>query len=280
MSDTEKGNIDSVSQLLKHLGHDAKFLNEPAGHLRAWFRGHADETWKLVPGVYRPGFLPVDSADEEDKRLELERQLIGDFHIMSAGIRRGDEGEAELYFLQQHYRMRTRLLDWTNNPLAALHFAVSTHLNRDGRLFLMDAHQLGPEDRVLSATGLADTTHYGRKFSGIADSRHPVFQEALHVIFCLWKRVVDFPDFIIPVRPDYFDRRITLQRGCFTFHVPKGRNLTRNENPTLSSYLIAKENKPRIARELAALGIDDFSIFGDLEHLSTSLKAAYGIKDY
>jgi hypothetical protein len=116
---SHEGNIDSVPQLLKHLGYDAKYLDDPDAHLRAWFRGHADESWELHPGVYRQGFLP-DGKDDENERFKLEQQLTRDFLAMSDGIRRGDEGEAELYLLQQHYRMRTRLLDWTSNPLAAL----------------------------------------------------------------------------------------------------------------------------------------------------------------
>jgi hypothetical protein len=38
--------------------------------------------------------------------------------------------------------MPTRLLDWTTNPLAALHFIVREDLSHDGELFLMDAYQI------------------------------------------------------------------------------------------------------------------------------------------
>src|SRR5262249_33281388 len=226
----------------------------------------------------RRGFLP-DGKDDDDERLMLEQRLSRDFRTMSAGIRDGRDEEAELYFLQQHYRMRTRLLDWTNNPLAALHFAVSNH-EKNGMFFSMDAYQLGPaQNAAYNGAAFVGKVYEGKPFEGIADARNPLFQEALHVIFWFGKRVEEFPDFIVPVRPDYFDRRITLQRGCFTFHVPKRRILTTNENPTLKCYIVPKDKKPEIARELAILGIDDFSIFGDLEHLSTSLKAAYRIKD-
>jgi hypothetical protein len=126
----------------------------------------------------------------------------------------------------------------------------------------MDANQLGPSQ--------------GAAFEGSFSSREPPFQEALKVIFH-WPSGGSFPDFIIPVRPDYYDPRITLQRGCFTFHVPTRRVLTVNENRTLSSYIIPSAAKPQIRKELATLGIDDFSIYGDMEHLSNRLKAAYAI---
>jgi hypothetical protein len=110
---THDGNILMVPHLLEHLG-STRIVDRPIAHVGVWFRGQPDESWDLVPGVYRADF-PVN---DEDERLRLERHLAQDFRVMSAGIRRGDESEAELYFLQQHYRMRTRLLDWTNNPLA------------------------------------------------------------------------------------------------------------------------------------------------------------------
>jgi hypothetical protein len=251
------GNILMVPHLLEHLG-ESKIVDRPLAHVGVWFRGQPNESWDLVPGVYRDDF----PEKNEEQLLRLERHLARDFRVMSAGIRRGDEGEAELYFLQQHYRMRTRLLDWTNNPLAGLYFAVSSYPNQDGALFVMDANQLGPSQ--------------GADFDGIFTSREPPFQEALKVIFH-WPRGGSFPEFIIPVRPDYFDPRITLQRGCFTFHVPKRHFLTVKENDTLISYVIPKTAKPQIAEELAVLGIDDFSIYGDLEHLSARLKRAYKI---
>jgi hypothetical protein len=257
-----KGNILGIQHLLEHLAYTG-FLNKPDAHVRAWFRGHTDESWDLVPGVYRSDF----PAKTEDERLNLERVLTNDFRVMSAGllraIRPGEE-EAQLYFVQQHYRMRTRLLDWTNNALAGLYFAVSSHFDKDGALFVMDAYELGPSQ--------------GADFERVFTSREPIFQEALKEIFH-WPAPAcrKFPGFIFPVRPDYFDPRITLQRGCFTFHVPQRQALTLAENRTLQSFRIPCEKKREIAKDLAILGIDDFSIFGDLEHLSNRLKAAYGI---
>jgi hypothetical protein len=53
--------------------------------------------------------------------------------------------------------------------------------------------------------------------------------------------------------------------------------LTQKENDTLRFYLIPADQKGPIRKELSRLGIDAFSIYGDLEHLAKSLRAAYKI---
>ena len=149
--------------------------------------------------------------------------------------------------------MPTRLLDWTTSALAALYFACCGDTDVDGEIFFLDAPKFEPRE----------------KQRGIATSRRKEFCEAVAVID-KWKKVNDFPDDIIPVRPDAFDRRITLQRSCFTFHVPKHPELTARENPSLKKWVVREKKK--ILRELSLLGIDDFSIYGDLEHLAEWLK--------
>src|SRR5262249_35390508 len=220
-------------------------------HLRYWFRGQtkAEAGWSLTPKVYREDFGPVGMTSEE--RFKKECQLNQDFRVMSAGLRRGGEEPVDLYFLQQHYGMPTRLLDWTNNPLAALYFACSGDWSDVGEVFMMDVYQLPqPEDKGLQ---------------GIATSGRKEIQDAIEVISS-WGGAGAEPTRIIAVRPDYFDRRISLQRGCFTLHGPDHQTLTPDQNPTLTSVKIASDHhKQKILRQLTLLGVDHFSIYGDLE---------------
>jgi len=167
----------------------------PRAHVRFWFRGQAKYGWPLMPKVYR--FFTDNKA-----RLTNERLMSQDFRVMSAGVRTGNESDAELYFLQQHYGMPTRILDWTNSPLAALYFAASNRQDFDecdAELFMIDAFAL--------------------RAGGIATSRRKEFKEALASIADF--REEKHQDMILPIRPDHFDRRIGLQRSCFTFHGPE-----------------------------------------------------------
>ncbi len=250
--------IDSVSGLLAQLRHK-RLHAANHHHLRWWFRGQPNADWDLRPGVYRDGFAP-----DEQARLTTERHLAQDFRVESAGIRSGRESDEELYFLQQHYRLPTRLLDWTRSPLAALYFAALSHGTGDGKVYMMDAYRLRPQ---------VDETV---RFRGIATSRDPTFKKSLHPIL-RWSDPIDFPTFILPVRPDYFDRRISLQKSCFTFHGPDHPVLTREHNHSLNEFRVPQSAKQEITQELFLLGIDKGSVYGDLEGLANRLKAAYGL---
>jgi hypothetical protein len=258
-SPVEVSSVQSLMQEIESSGLTA----QNHGHVRVWFRGHSRDGWPLTPGVYR-GRL---GGEKELDRLNVERHLLQDFRVQSAALRQGHETEGELYFLAQHYGMPTRLLDWTNNPLAAFFFAATADQDSDGELFMLDAYAFqlpsgGPRS-------FADND-----FRGIATLGHPVFQRALYPIF-RW-RPDDFPPFVIPVRPPHFDVRISSQRSCFTFHVPDARAIDAKLNPSLRVYRVPMSAKPRIVKELRLLGIDHFRVFGDLSSLATTLKIDYG----
>ena len=144
MAISEEGTIQSVRDLLDHLNTLA-FTRESHSHNKVWFRGAADVgRFKLVPGVYRSNF----PGATEDERLLHECHLTQDFRVRSAGLIGDNCSDAKLYFLQQHYSMPTRLLDWTNNALAGLYFAVSSAPSTDGALYIMDAYILGTDQKA------------------------------------------------------------------------------------------------------------------------------------
>jgi hypothetical protein len=248
--------VSSVTELLEAI---QALSCKKHSQIRHWFRGQSDASWGLSPVVYRESF----HAEDEDARLLKERHITQDFIIMSAGLLTGTKSEAELYFLQQHYRMPTRLLDWTTSPLAALYFAAESQQEKDAAVFVLDAYTLGP--------GQGGKWKDGRPFEGCATSRNPIFENALHPIF-RWQNKSHFPDFILPVRPDQFDRRISLQRGCFTFHPPGKGTLDKNVSKNLKIFKIPAAEKACIIADLALLAVDKFSIYGDLGHLAEYLK--------
>jgi hypothetical protein len=261
--------ISSITDLINEIARSG-LADKDNAHVRLWFRGQPEKDLSLKPRVYRKRF----GEKTEAQRLAIERGLAHDFLISSSSIRRGSETEEELYFLQQHYRMPTRLLDWTTNPMAALFFAVaeagsSGKPEADGEFFMMDvwAFQLNADNGARKA--------YDKEFRGIAHAWHPVFRKAVQRI-SRWTND-PFPGFILPVRPHNFDVRINLQQSCFTFHVPDQQKITLAINPSLHRFHIPGHKKKAIRWELNVLGIDPFRIYGDLEHLADTLCAAHGV---
>lgn len=94
--------IESIQDLLSNFDED-QIEKWSHAHIRFWFHGHPNVGWKLLPGVYRPGFTAANEAE----RLSKEQNLIMNFRIRSSGLRTGRNTNAEIYFLQRLYRMPT-----------------------------------------------------------------------------------------------------------------------------------------------------------------------------
>jgi FRG domain len=229
---------------------------EPHRHLRCWFRGQSDSRWELTPRLYRLGLTPEEVAN-------TERHMVQDFEIMSASIRNGAEKNHDLYFLQQHYGMPTRLLDWTTNPLIALYFACEPiQDNQCGKVFFLDAYEL-----------VKSKQPDGRNF-GIATSGRPAFRAWMDHIFGWIEKPKEMISETFPIRPEHFDRRIGLQQGCFTFHVPERPTIP--ETDPVQSFIIPSGSKKAIRDQLAAINIHHFSVYGDLRSLAQFLSETYG----
>lgn len=80
--------------------------------------------------------------------LKQRKALGEDFKSMAAGLVPEGKTDAELYFIMQHYKMPTRLLDWTTNPLVSLLFAVSDYPEKNGVLFAIDVCNVKTERGV------------------------------------------------------------------------------------------------------------------------------------
>lgn len=238
--------IRSINDLLSEI----KSIITTTNH-RLLFRGHSNESWDLLPSVKRK------CTDIE------ERYLTNEFKV-KAPSRYSHCPPVDDYSswlaLMQHFGLPTRLLDWSYSPLVALYFAVSA--NNESNI---------PCIWALSAR----TLNQSQGFDPVV---YPI-------------NAWSFEELILPAfkkRPESnkvgvamgieFDSRIQLQQGAFTIHstnIPL--NNFENASEFLYKFIIPRECKEELYKELQILGISKSYLFPDLASLSEDLKSKYRI---
>jgi len=96
------------------------------------YRGQAVKG-QLMPGVARSN-PKLDTTKVEREVLE-QLALLGANHLDSPS-------PLDMMVVAQHFGLKTRLLDWTSNPLAALWFACADSIQGDAYVYALAAENL------------------------------------------------------------------------------------------------------------------------------------------
>jgi hypothetical protein len=217
------------------------------GSTRPWWRGQRGADWSLTPGVYRSG------------HGTKERNLNARFRLM-AKVRHGDvPGVSDplgWLFLMQHYRLPTRLLDWSRSPLVGLYFAVEAPDDGDSILWGLSPTRLNRVEADTESICMPGSELVGRL--GVQAFR---------------------PDFgrpdtrILGVLTEEADPRHLAQQSAFTLH---GRDDALDQVEKCDAFLarvrIPADAKEGFRQTLALLGISRASLFPDLENLARELR--------
>jgi hypothetical protein len=68
----------------------------------------------------------------------------------------------------------------------------------------------------------------------------------------------------VAINPVWNSQRLIIQRGVFTLHGNKAFSLDAKEIPSLTAIPILKESKPRLRAELQRIGVDEMTLFPNL----------------
>jgi hypothetical protein len=272
-----------------------------------WTRGHSDTTWKLTPTLFREG-AGVD-----------ETSLFHQFRVQAPDRHADHRTVFDWLCLMQHYGAPTRLLDWTENLMIALYFAVasgteSAKAERDrGRVYLLAPRALNHATVEQDKVFVSDGSHVAAR-SVLARARdYPGWlrelesQEYFPSSIPLRDTIEipkDYPSVAtqrflsmpIAVRPNRFNERLRRQVGTFTLHggkvYAKTSGLAPHERlpePRCFEELTKgcakpilrqlKVAKARIREDLLKLGINRGSVFPDLDAQAATLVEKWKFRD-
>jgi hypothetical protein len=95
----------------------------------SWFRGHSRCYPELTPSVFRVGLTDQLDLPEAvtDRAGTVEAFFVDGFRLKAPSVEvklPHDYDHLAWLFVMQHHRTPTRLLDWSENILVAMYFAV------------------------------------------------------------------------------------------------------------------------------------------------------------
>lgn len=262
-----------------------------ASHKELWFRGEPQlyESSFLKPALYRP---PNSLTLNIGELIDIEYRQHTKFKRLSPTFMDGsidyDFWDWDSYFLFQHHGGATRLLDWSDGALLALHFAVQDIPSNlgggggrdlDALVYVLNWEKL--IEVIQSEFQTEDIPAKWRAYvSDLRQKEATDLEESSYEDAYLPTDQKEKDAFEIPMVPlvlDFprFTRRIMAQRSGFIIF-GRDPNFLVNElsrpGSSIKRIRIASENRKTLRQELSDAGITESVIFPDLDGLGRELR--------
>jgi hypothetical protein len=230
-----------------------------------WFRGHASHSWTLVPKAFRTGM-----------NLRREANLYMHFKQFSRNIIPNAPGNRHYFSwlqIMQHHGLGTRLLDWTQNPLVALYFAVEQPApGASPCLWILDPGCLNFEcnpDKLCAVMAVQEPIERQHPLELILNA------DILDHSYWVSHPPLERCRFFSAINPPDFNVRVAAQQGTYTIH---GKDFALDNVPYANKILTKVNILPSaiadIRKRLSLFGIRKRSLFPDLDNLAQDLLEA------
>ena len=243
---------------------------------KSWFRGHPEKYGNLTPKIFRTEYIQYIVVEPD-----TEHNIIDHFKRVAPALTKNipnQDNHCDWLFLMQHHGTPTRLLDWTENALVALYFAVRNFSDgKDGELWAIYPYSLNEKSYQCYAVA----PNSNKILQYLAEEPYLEIppatgnkgkQEELAKKCGLDK----IPQYPLAVYPTMNFPRMVAQLSRFTIHpIPhQGKNTIPNlltYKKYLVRYVIPRDCKLNLINDLKSLGISRCTLFPDLDDLSQTI---------
>lgn len=252
-----------------------------------WFRGQGSKEFELVPNLFRKA-LDLDSKKnynliskstiyQVEQNIDVSFSRKATMFFNKNGIK---DTHWNRYFLKQHYQVHTRLLDWTENALIALFFALAdqTVKDHDAQVIILAPFSLN-NYTIKKLLKDSNKEHYHILTCSELPKKGPLFNNGLikydELMRKYYRLDVEEGDELYPIAiyPQHLDERMSAQQACFTMfgNVARGLDIKDSKDTIIDSIHIASEYKQKILEELKSIGVNYYTVFPDLDGLGKSI---------
>ena len=249
---------------------------QPAIAPGLWYRGCGRSGYGLLPGLYRHRRYRTLA-----ELAKLERDLLVHFRQRSIPFHSRDlSGDWDALFFMQHYRVPTRLLDWTENPFIGLYFAVTSapfEVGRRSRLRF-------PNDAALWILNPVAWNEHALRHQSFDGGVLSPGNEALKG-YQPSTGLAAMNNAPVALHGVHNSPRIVAQRGVFTIFgqdtSPMERTFESDNYPPdcLFKVVIRRGRLPDFRRAILRYGITESVVFPDLDGLAREIRRTFEFED-
>lgn len=211
------------------------------------------------------GRLPADFD-----AANIENNLYYDFVSLGGPLLTDITSSWDILFLMRHHGLPTRLLDWTDTLGVAVYFALAGRKDtEDGSVWLLEQYRLNGQStgkELVYNPKLDFMFDYRAAYLGSGELEDRKRAESF------------FKGGVASITPYRSNSRLLAQKGMFTLHHRIDKPLDELFPECVRRVVLPRSAFEEAAEFLVLAGVNEFSMFPDLDGLCRYLKAITRIR--